>query len=1238
MRPTDLKATNERAIRDAGPRYMPGQDPDAPNLQITSIVETFDGLGVTEAFRARVEDLRSRVQAAWRDTPTEFRAATSQLANSPNQLAANLRSLSTTTPAAAGTAAETVRRTAAAINRVTQRRIAALDAALAAAAPDSEAHRNLQSDTYRVRRFMTLVRSVLVFTDTASCNALATNRLLVLGRWGTGKTHSLCDVAERRMSSRLPTLLCLGQQLPVGVEPLEGLCRITGLATTPARLLRGLQRMGEQRNCRALLIVDAINEGDRISWKRALSALCRRLNQYPNVGLVLSCREPFNNQIFGLRGAQQFVTVYHQGFAEREFDAQLSFFDYYNIPAPHFPLITEEFARPLFLKLLCESIQHLSQPNKHRQLRHFASGQSGMTFLLERFVDRVGAAIEDDFGLTRGLCWRILKGDSPHPGAAAAGIAPSMATQPTDALTHDECLRAIEAFLDGPHLRRTARRLLQRMLSDGLLSEDARWTTTGSIPVVRFPYQRFGDHIIARHLLLQHLDTASETSIRRSFYSNRPLGRIFNVVPSGTAYEMPGLASALMVEFPERVRRRLPADERELVYYLPRRRQLVRPLKDAFLESLPWRSSDSFTQQTGRVVNVLLTGLDEYRRNDVVEVLVGLATREGHVYSAERLMQWLERMSMVERDLVWSEYIRHSGETAIVSRLLAWVERNAPARISEPAATAAARLLSLFLTSTVRPLRDRATRALFLIGLRHPAVLFATTLEVLRFNDPYVPERALAACYGVAMAHWADPAGDRLRQALPEFARTLARSMFVPPAPQGTRHALARGYALGTIAIAQKLARGIVATRYVRFLRTPFAQLPAPFRVGGLLTNAERAAVERAVQMDFGNYTLGTLVPGRHNYDDQNPDYRLVRDQVFGRIYELGYREELFGTIDRMIANYGGFERTQDGNRTDRYGKKYSWIAYFEMTGFRIDQGILTREWGDPSRADADLDPSFPEPAAMWIASLPSVFDGAPVDPIAWLRNGPTPQYRQLLSRTSVDGIRGPWVLLDGFVEQDVDVRRVFTFARGMLVRPEDIDALQEAFLHIPYPGNDAIPRLMEDHYTYAGEIPWSPQFATTLRRRGGRAKRRIDRTFGRWARGRDRGGVFVEVPAHEYSWGHSYSALNQNAGARVPTPSLCDALGLVNHGRTLNLYDGHGRRATLYRALKQRGDMQGRGSLLYIRAGLLRRYLRLTGQRLVWMVWGERNFTTGSGMHERHDVRNVWGDYEHIHRRFVVW
>ena len=255
---------------------------------------------------------------------------------------------------------------------------------------------------------------------------------------------------------------------------------------------------------------------------------------------------------------------------------------------------------------------------------------------------------------------------------------------------------------------------------------------------------------------------------------------------------MPGLASALMVEFPERVRRRLPENERELVFYLPRSRRLVAPLKDAFLESLPWRNNESFSQQTHDVVNVLLTGLDRYSRNDVIEVLLGLATREGHVYSAARFEQWLGRMDMSERDLIWSEYVRPASETSTVYRLVEWVERNAPSSISVPAAATSARLLSLMLTSTVRPLRDRATRALFLIGLKQPGVLFATTLDLLGFNDPDVPERLLAACYGISMSLWADPSGQALRSELPTFARQLASEMFIPPALHGTRHARLR--------------------------------------------------------------------------------------------------------------------------------------------------------------------------------------------------------------------------------------------------------------------------------------------------------------------------------------------------------------------------------------------------------------------------------------------------------------
>ena len=36
------------------------------------------------------------------------------------------------------------------------------------------------------------------------------------------------------------------------------------------------------------------------------------------------------------------------------------------------------------------------------------------------------------------------------------------------------------------------------------------------------------------------------------------------------------------------------------------------------------------------------------------------------------------------------------------------------------------------------------------------------------------------------------------------------------------------------------------------------------------------------------------------------------------------------------------YGRSADGRKTDRYGKKYSWIAFYELAGFRQDKGLLS--------------------------------------------------------------------------------------------------------------------------------------------------------------------------------------------------------------------------------------------------------------------------------------------------------
>ncbi len=82
--------------------------------------------------------------------------------------------------------------------------------------------------------------------------------------------------------------------------------------------------------------------------------------------------------------------------------------------------------------------------------------------------------------------------------------------------------------------------------------------------------------------------------------------------------------------------------------------------------------------------------------------------------------------------------------------------------------------------------------------------------------------------------------------------------------------------------------------------------------------------------MDFNNYTIGRLIPDRRNYDDSHPNYIETRKTILKRMIQLGYLPEKFQEIDRDIGSSSYYDRDV---KIDRYGKKYSWIAFYEMYG-----------------------------------------------------------------------------------------------------------------------------------------------------------------------------------------------------------------------------------------------------------------------------------------------------------------
>ena len=359
-----------------------------------------------------------------------------------------------------------------------------------------------------------------------------------------------------------------------------------------------------------------------------------------------------------------------------------------------------------------------------------------------------------------------------------------------------------------------------------------------------------------------------------------------------------------------------------------------------------------------------------------------------------------------------------------------------------------------------------------------PESVLDLALSNLGINDPYVPERMLAAIYGVAMARQYDFIDSTFTDdVLPIYGRKLYDAIFAPHAPNATTHILARDYARYTIEIALIHHPNLLTAKERKRITPPFSD--GGIREWGQSEDKNKGdyrAGNAPIQMDFENYTIGRLVLGRRSYDDTPLEYKKVVANIFWRIYGLGYSLQTFGEIDQDIASMN-WNREQNRGKTDRYGKKYSWIAFYELAGFRQDHG-LPYTYDEARISDADIDPSFPPPVQeLQIVDRDFLGDrGKPLH--EWIERGDIPDVSPYMVLENLCNEKGPWVLLDGFICQEdaAEKRACIMFPRSLLIQDTNLEETL-ALLHNAELMWGRLPQIPEDYHTYVGEIPWCDTF-----------------------------------------------------------------------------------------------------------------------------------------------------------------
>lgn len=1040
----------------------------------------------------------------------------------------------------------------------------------------------------------------------------------VLAGAGGGKTQLAAELTAAK-DDRCAGVLLHGQELGAR-DTLDDLARtvvVNGAAVASAEALAaGVDAAGRRGRRRLPIVIDGLNEAeDPRRWKKLLAEFDEILRRYPNVLLVCTVR----SEDFAKEALPEFVRRLEiRDFGEDAMEAINKYFAYFKINPADADLPLELLRNPLTLRLFCE----VTNPKRERVVGVEAMPGS-LTALFDSFIANAAERIAD-------LSSKDCRYYELEIATALNQLGQALWEANARTIDETEFRRRI-----GDDQRSWDKSVVRALQQEGLIIRvSGERSSGGPFPRLDLPsphdettrlhapirieavYDAFGGHIIAD-----------------AFVVSTGANGIAGFLASGEVVQKIGGGYDVCHPIRDDI-------VRALAGLLPRRlhgQQLWSCVSGslrarAVIEAAKLEAAYIDAPTVTEVRSLIAAGGENASR--VFGRLLYIRAAVGHPLNSEFLDSVLQSMSMADRDMNWTMWVLHARdelEADIDGIQLQWRQQEK----RSPASRLRAVWISWLLTSTVRSLRDKATRALYWFGRGAPTDLFELTLSALKINDPYVPERMLAAAYGVAMALHRRSTDERFRsEILPAFALELFKQMFADGAPHWTTHALARDYASHTIQLALLHHPRLVSRQKKRRVYPPFH--------GSSTIAWGRAAAEYhggyhgPIHMDFGNYTIGGLVPDRANYDYKNAEYQAVVQAVLWRIYNLGYDDRRFEAVDRNIGSgalrYG---RLEGNKKIDRYGKKYSWIAFFEMAGQRASEGKLREWYGNHNRLpDIDIDPSFPDPPPS-VSLVPRELEANEGKLSIWLKRQDLPQIERLLIREELVGAAGKWVLLGGYFHQRDPDRNIgiSCHVHTVLCATAVYRQLQQQF-RSRHKLIDNHLRTLSIHYTFVGEAPWADTFPACGEMEIGfivgkrfvkHRRQALDDLFSRPVtqvedgKGKPSAYTVSEVPVRrdfrvllptvENNWESYHTATNPGGLPALVGRELCEALGLYVDQQTSEFYDQNGAKASV--VVKADPPKCAAQEFVYLRKDLFDAFLRTTGKRAAWFVSGQRELHT---------------------------
>ena len=905
--------------------------------------------------------------------------------------------------------------------------------------------------------------------------------LLLYGNAGIGKSHLLGDVINRRIKAGYRSIFILGQHLNTKEDPRIQILKKLQVKVSFNEFLNTLNELAEREQKRIIIFIDAINEGQgKYFWSDNIKSFINEIKDYKWLGLVLTIRTSYKELILPdeLLKELDTIQVRHHGFSGVEYEASKLFFSNYGIEYPNTPLLHPEFQNPLFLKLFCEGLTR-------NGLTRMPKGLQGITAIIDFFINGINSELSKpkklDYSASINLVkksieaiinYKIENGERYIPYEKAYDIIESIASKYT-----------------------TKKGVVEYLISEGIFSKNLFWKEKDDyVEGIYLAYERFEDHLTACYLL-EKFD-----NIENEFKKD---GNLFYLVKDEHAISLnKGLIDALTIQLPERI-------NKELFELIPHLKESY-DVAESLIESLLWRKVESITDNTKKYLKDY--GLKYQGTYDLFwETVISISSIPQHPFNALWLHNVLMKYSLSERDARWTPYLKDKFyDDYAVKRLIDWAwNDDDKSHISNESIKLASITLTLFHTSTNRKLRDSATKAMVSLFQDRINVLIDLLMLFEKVNDPYVYERLYAVAYGAALR-------TEQKDKLPELAEYIYKTIFKDK-EEVYPHALLRDYARGVIEYTVHLAYELSFN--INEVRPPYKS-NFPER---LPTNEE---IDSKYKLDYNskdfkdyhwgqNSILSSMVTeygrgvasygdfGRYTFESAlrsfEVDANLLSNLAIKWIFEkYGYDVEKHGKHDRNI-HFGG----RHEHRIERIGKKYQWIAFYEMVARVSDNFKKYDSWYSQDKKEnpyqgpwdpyvRDIDPTIlikktgyynkENPTQYWWTK--ENYSNWALPNEEWIKKSDDlPYFENTIQVLDENGEE--WIVLEGYPEWaepkpigkekwDNPHKRLWTQIRSYLVKKEKSKKIIEWAKEQNFMGR-WMPESSDRYEIFSREYYWSP-------------------------------------------------------------------------------------------------------------------------------------------------------------------